>query len=66
MEELKQLKQSVNVASAQIGFLSQGFKALQENFQDISSDLDAFIEVYEASQRKIDVRLNKIEEHIGI
>ena len=66
MEELQRLKKSINLANAKISYLSQGFQELEVHFEDISSDLDAFVNIYEASQNKVDERLDKIEKHIGL
>lgn len=66
MEELQRLKKSINLANAKISYLSQGFQDLKVHFDDISSDLDAFVDIYEDSQNKVDERLSKIEKHIGL
>lgn len=49
MEELKKLKQSVNVANAKISHLIEGIKDLKNSFETIRDDLDTFIDVFEQS-----------------
>lgn len=66
MEELQRLMKSINLANDKMRYLGQGFQDLKVHFEDISSDLDAFINIYEASQNKVNERLDKIEKHIGL
>ena len=66
MEELHKLRQSINVANAKISYLSEGFKDLKDSFETISTDLDAFIQVYEISQQKVEERLQRLEKHVGL
>jgi hypothetical protein len=66
MEELQKLKKSMALANAKISYLSDGFKELKEQFEAIGEDLDAFIDVFETSQQKINDRLKRIERHVGL
>ena len=54
------------MAEAKIAFLRDGFNDLSQAFQDISADLDAFIEVYSTNQKRVDERLDRIEKHVGL
>jgi len=66
MEELRNLRKSINVANAKISYLSDGFKDLKESFESITQDLDLFIEVYETNQSDVEKRLSKLEKHLGL
>jgi len=66
MEELRKLKQSVAMANAKISYLSDGFKELKDQFETIGHDLDAFIDVFEITQDKVEKRLDRIEKHVGL
>ena len=66
MEELHKLRQSIKIANAKISYLSEGFKDLEDSFETISTDLDAFVQVYEISQQKVEERLQRLEKHVGL
>lgn len=66
MEQLRQLRHSVDLANSRIDSLNEGVRELKDHFEDITHDLNTFIDVYEASQNKVDTRLTRIEEHIGL
>lgn len=66
MEELKRLRSTVALTNTNISDLNKGFKALKENFETISEDLDAFINVYEFTQERVETRLKRLEKHTGL
>ena len=65
-EELKKLRRSVNVAEAKIAFLKEGIDGLSQAFKDISTDLDAFIDIYNTTQQKNEERFTRLEKHVGL
>ena len=65
-EELKKLRRSVNVAEAKTTSFKEGVDGLGEAFQDISADLDGFIEAFNAIQERNEERFKRIEKHIGL
>ena len=65
-EETKKLKGSISSVEAKVGFLKESVDGLSNAITDMTTDLDAFIEVYTSEQDMINQRLNRIEKHVGL
>ncbi|MEM9833966.1 MAG: hypothetical protein AAF944_25265, partial [Bacteroidota bacterium] len=63
MEELNNLRKSVNLMKAQMGYLRDHIIKLDETVQQVGDNLDSFIEVYtlEHVWEEIWLRLQKCE-----
>ncbi len=66
MEELEKLRQSVNVLKAQVSYLRESSQKVEKAVEDVSVDLDAFIDVFGQYQERTDKRLDRIEKHVGL
>lgn len=65
-DELKKLRQSVNVLKAQMSYMRESTQKAEKAIEDVSVDLDAFIDVYVADQKKVEERLERLEKHVGL
>jgi len=65
-QELEKLKRSINRVEAKVGFLKESVDGLGSAIKDMTTDFDAFIEVYSSEQNNVNERLNRIEKHIGL
>ena len=64
-EEIENLKRSINRVEAKVGYLKESVNGLESAIKELSTDFDAFIDVYTKEQDSINERLNRIEKHIG-
>lgn len=64
-EELKKLRQSVSVLKAQMSYMRESTQKVEKAVEDVSIDLDAFIDVFSQYQERIDKRLDRLEKHVG-
>ena len=65
-EELKKLRKSMNLAEAKIAFLKEGEDGLHDEFKNINADLDAFIDIYNETQKRNEERFERLEKHVGL
>ncbi|MEM6843385.1 MAG: hypothetical protein AAF632_14250 [Bacteroidota bacterium] len=65
MEELNNLRKSVNLMKAQMGYLRDHIIKLDETVQQVGDNLDSFIEVYTLDMKKVNQRLDAIEKRLG-
>ncbi|GEM_PF-1925305 len=65
-EELKKLKRSTNLAKTKISFLKESVDDLYEAFKTVNTDLGAFIDVYNETQRRNEERFDRLEKHVGL
>ena len=64
-EEIEKLKKSTTGVEAKVGYLKESVNGLESAIKELTTDLDAFIEVYTTEQDSINERLKRIEKHIG-
>ncbi|MGB3588527.1 MAG: hypothetical protein WBA23_18415 [Tunicatimonas sp.] len=65
-EELNKLRRSVKMLEAKSASFKEGVDGLHNAFEVFSTDLDAFINVYNETQQRNEERLNRLEKHLGL
>lgn len=65
-EAIKNLQRSMKVVQAKVAFLKEGVDGLNTAVDDMSADLDIFVDVYNESQQRNEDRLDRIEKHVGL
>lgn len=65
-EEIKKLKRSINAVNAKVGFLREGVIDLEKSVKELTTDLDAFIEVFVQYREDVNKRFDRIEKHVGL
>ena len=65
-EEIKKLKRSINTVNAKVGFLREGVVDLEKSVKELTTDLDAFIEVFVQYREDVNKRFDRIEKHVGL
>lgn len=65
-DEIKKLRQSINTVNAKVSFLREGVVDLEKSVKELTSDLDAFIEVFVQYKEQVDQRFERIEKHVGL
>lgn len=65
-EEIKKLKQSINTVNAKVSFLREGVIDMEKSVKELTTDLDAFIEVFVQYRENVDKRFERIEKHVGL
>ena len=72
-EQLKKIRQSINVVQAKVAFQKEAAEALQVAVEDLGHDFDGFIEVFDAVQRdhqerfsRYEERFARLEKHVGL
>ena len=65
-EELKKIRQSINVLQAKVSFQREAAQAVEKAVEDLSHDFDGFIEAFDAIQQRNEERFKRIEKHIGL
>ena len=65
-EELRKLRKSMDLAEAKIPFLKEGVDEVDEAFKTIDADLEAFVDVYDETQRRNEERIERLEKHVDL
>ena len=65
-EEIKKLKRSINTVNAKVSFLREGVVDLEKSVKELTTDLDAFIEVFVQYREDVNKRFERIEKHVGL
>ena len=65
-EELKKLRQSVQMLQAKIEFQRENSQAISDIVEQMGHGLDAFITIYNDTQQRNEDRLSRSEKHTGL
>ena len=65
-EEIKKLKRSINTVNAKVSFLRDGVVDLEKSVKELTTDLDAFIDVFVQHREDVNRRFERIEKHVGL
>lgn len=65
-DQLQKIKQQFAVVNAKLSYLQDGLKDVKGSFEQLSVDFDLFIDLYSKDMDKVNERLDRLENHVGI
>lgn len=63
-EELKKIRQSINVLQAKVSFQREASQAVEKAVEDLAQDMDSFIEAFDAIQQRNEERFRRVEQRL--
>lgn len=65
-EQLQKIKQQFAVVNAKLSYLQDGLKDVKGSFLELTEDFNLFIDLYSKDMDKVNERLERLENHVGL
>lgn len=65
-EQLRKIQQQFSVVNAKLSYLQDGLKDAKGSFEELSSDFNLFIDLYSRDMDKVNERLDRLENYVGL